>query len=283
MRYKFSLSTTAFFLSTLVYLSGCTKKISLLPPSSNIPCRISLITSNVAEDGVLDTLYFTYNAAGNISFIKQSLILDAGSYEFIYDSDNKLVQYKVLYSEYNASGWTIFQFPKGNDLPDTDITYQFPSPDTGSLPPAFYTNLNTTTYHYDFQKRISQTVTVYADNSGNVAFTTTSNYSYDNRGNLSSPIFSDTSAVRTYDDKVNFRRLSPVFQFIDRDYSQNNLTTGIEIDSYNQYGLPTHMKNKVTAPQGAGPLEFLDIGLGECWIQYDCSCGIKTTVSLKDL
>ena len=280
MRYKFSLSTTAFFLSTLVYLSGCTKKISLLPPtSSDIPCRISLITSNTGENGVLDTLYFTYNAAGNPSLIRQSQILDAGSYEFIYDSHNTLVQYKVVYTEFNASGWTIFQFPRGSDQPDTDITYQFPSPDTGSLPPAFYTNLDTTAYRYDSQKRISQTVTTYADNEGNVAFTTTYNYSYDNRGNLSSPIFDDTTAGRAYDDKVNFRRLNPIFQFIDRDYSQNNLTTQIQILSYNQYGLPTHMKD--TSP--IGTLTFLGIGLGECWIQYDCSCGIKTTVPLKDL
>lgn len=226
-----------------------------------------------------DTLTFTYNSAGNPTFVQEGTISSANaSVQFIYDSHNMLTQYKRLYSEFNAEDWTIYQFPGGSDQPATDLTYEFPSPDTGSIPPAFFSVVDSTTYRYDVQKRVSQTITTHADDAGDFFPTTITDYSYDSHGNLTGPIANDTSA-RTYDDKVNFRRLSPVFQFIDRDYSQNNLTTEIQIDSYNEYGLPTHLED--LSPNGV--LQFLGYGLGECWIQYDCSCGIKTTVPVKGL
>ena len=281
MRYQFSLSTTAFILLTFFYLSGCTKKISL-PPSqgSDIPCKISFIYLVHGEFGGGDTLTFTYNSAGNPIFVKEGTISSAnGNVQLIYDSHNMLTQYKRLYSEFNAEDWTIYEFAKGSDQPASDITYEFPSPDTGSIPPAFYSVVDSTIYRYDGQKRVSQTVTEHADMQGDLFPTTTYDYPYDIHGNLADPISDDTSAA-TYDDKVNFRRLSPVFQFIDRNYSQNNSTTEIQIDSYNEYGLPTHLKD--VAPQG-GALQFLGYDLGECYIQYDCSCGIKTTVAVKGL
>jgi hypothetical protein len=281
MRYKFSFSTTAFLLLTFFYLSGCTKKISLPSQGSDIPCKISFIVISYGVYGYPggpDTVTFTYNSAGNPTFVN-AVSTGSPNLQFTYDSHNRLTVYKQLYGEFNAEDWTIYQFANGSDQPAGDLTYENPAPDTGSIPPAYYDIVDTSTYHYDAQKRVSQVKIIVGNNLGYL-FTITNDYPYDSHGNLSGPLPNSNDTIsRTYDDKVNFRRLNPVFQFIDRDYSQNNSTMESQIYSYNEYGLPTHMKD-ITPSHNFG---FLGIQLGECWIQYDCSCGIKTTVPVKGL
>jgi hypothetical protein len=262
MKYKFSLSATAFFLFFLFYLSGCVKKdLHPSPPQGgNISCKISKIAYLSPDNGLVDTLTFTYNAFGNPTYIKQ-LSPDEGRHSllFFYDNTNRLVQYKELYGdEYAAASWSLYQFANGSSRPYLDTTYDFPDPDTGSTPPAFFNGLFTTTYSYDAQGRLNQTV----EKSTDGFFTDSATYLYNSSGNLTG---------NTYDDKINFLRTDPVLQFISRNYSQNNSLTNVVIDAYNTSGLPTHLKGSITFANS--------IAMNEAWIYYDCD--LTSPVSKK--
>ncbi|NLR65809.1 hypothetical protein HGH92_15960 [Chitinophaga varians] len=99
-------------------------------------------------------------------------------------------------------------------------------------------------------------------------FRTTVDYSYNSSGNAwkiqsileeitSMGIPSDTTVTYpTYDNKTNFHRLHPLWQFIDRNYSRNNSGS---ISSYNNAGLPTEL---------SAPALILGIPFQHTFIRY---------------
>jgi len=88
---------------------------------------------------------------------------------------------------------------------------------------------------------------------------------YDANGNLPIP---DWTGV--YDDKVNILRTNKVWQFVNINYSQNNLliNDGAFPTRYNEYGLPLNLRNQARFLMYPFGVENYD---QEAFVTYACS------------
>ncbi|WP_341835635.1 hypothetical protein WJU16_22675 [Chitinophaga pollutisoli] len=125
-----------------------------------------------------------------------------------------------------------------------DTTYEFGEvgPDNTPQPSPGRPYLgvrNISTYAYDHFNRIIRSTDTY----GRDTVFVTRLFKYNVAGNLVSVEEQSGGASTTinysYDDKLNFHLLHPIWQFLDRDYSINNR---FPVIAYNSYGLPVSIK-----------------------------------------
>jgi hypothetical protein len=119
--------------------------------------------------------------------------------------------------------------------------------------------------YYDFFGRISK-ITSESYHSGGEDLPlphdkSTAEFKYDKRGNLITQGY-DTHGnpiIREYDHRTNLYRTHPVFMFVHKDYSINNLVPQTVTYHYNPAGLPDQFEG-----------DFLEGGGFESQLIYDC-------------
>ncbi|MBS1663706.1 MAG: hypothetical protein JST68_21865 [Bacteroidetes bacterium] len=259
MKYKFTLSTASLLAFTLIYLSSCVK--GHLPPphhgDDQVHCKLTKI---VWKDPsfYMDSIVFSYDSAGRPTFLKRAGTFPKDmSFLFRWDNQGRLAEFYNLFAPADTTtlGFKkIYFYTPGSDLPASDSTY------SGVFGDGFITS-DITLYQFDGQKRLTQSAQV--ENGGGYPYDSViNNYTYDNRGNI---------IGRTYDSMINWRRACPILQFITQDYSQNNSTTNIQIDSYNDARLPTHFK---VLTGYYSPV--LSVYITEAWLYYACDAQPQT-------
>lgn len=205
--------------------------------------------------GNMDSAVITYNNLGNpISLIRARVNTGAPNQIFRYDKNNRLTDMIGAYENGTYELWHHFTYKNkpgtNKNLPVTDSIYVFGNISDGPLPEPDYIELRSVDFTYDNYGRIVQVI-----NKGIIPCYPgeATSYTYNNAGNL-------TSAGYAYDNKINFHRTHPIWQFIDRDYSVNN---AYNQTTYTEYGLPT----AVNLP---GHSVFYYGFSGEIEIFYDC-------------
>jgi hypothetical protein len=170
---------------------------------------------------------FTYSKGNPISLIFNVNGTGNPNHYWIYDKQNRLIEWRQTYD----GGTFINQLHKyvydasGKAIRDT---FMFIEGDTIT---------NVYTFTYDSQGRIVKENIKNIWNAG-APLNPTRNptYTYDNRGNLAVAGWKSSS----YDNKVNPLRTNPVFQFIFKNWSQNNPSAQAK---YNSKGLPLSLQN----------------------------------------
>jgi len=205
-------------------------------------CRITHITENF-ENGVFHKT-FLYNDHGDpisASYPEEEQGTGNANYIFEYDDQHRLIHYTGF------SDHRLFYNDKGQVAIDSVFANY-----AGQQ--AYLEDI----FHYDFYGRIIKIVSTYYFSGMDpddplLGKVTTTEYSYDSRGNLVKDFI-------TYTNKPNINRTHPVWMFVNRDYSINN-PTGPE--TYNQAGLPVDF--------GPSFQTFLDKSLGEGLVEYACN------------
>lgn len=261
-------------------LAGCYKRIDKLPDESSL-CSVRWITIPALHSttiGPTDTLRFSYDLYGNpVTISRLEIGTELYDYIFWYDPEHRLTDVigtsslqattgsgygtwdKLYYTKDRITLDTLFSFGIINGTrPESDI-----SPD--SLP--FIRRISS--YEYDSKGRISRVKDILPGR-----YVLINIYVYDRNGNLSkielvsNTPHSDTTFILAsgYDNKVNINRTNSIWQFLDRDYSENN---GFTADKYNKAGLPTAISNINRQSPLPEPFGFLNIWT-PLTIQYDC-------------
>ncbi|MDF2191979.1 hypothetical protein [Paraflavitalea sp. CAU 1676] len=217
-------------------------------PKKNDQCRVSSMRYSFPFDSVL--VSFSYNKSGDPLRITQT---NTGTGRpdgfFLYNNKKQLTDYIGLYNDNTFEFWHRYVYDKNGRIV-RDTVFYFGFIDNGE--PDLYYDVAVVAFEYDQQERISHTSQAWYNAPG---FPLRTDYSYDARGNLVIPGV-------VYDDQPAIHRTSPVWMFIDRNYSVNNgYATG-----WNGNGLPTHMGLSSQGGQFAG---FYNGNLSN--IEYLCS------------
>ncbi|MCW3467735.1 hypothetical protein [Chitinophaga nivalis] len=215
------------------------------------PLRITDIKGRNNYAPGRDSIIITYNNAGNpIRIVRGETSTGSPSFQLRYDRQNRLRDIIGVYNGRENIGdyfeiWHRYHYDRYNQV-IADTTYSFgvigqqdPLPRPGQ--PAV-TIGNIFSFSYDSQHRINRssmevgpvhtiTTTWYYNSAGN-AYRIHTRDVWHQPDSLPYP---DTDRYPVYDNKVNFRRLHPVWQLIDLDYSRNN---PFQATAYNIYGLP---------------------------------------------
>ena len=240
-------------LFVLIQLSACQKFVDKIFPGHNnvnAGCKIQNITGILSADGdditeVIATV--EYNDAGNpisLTYNREAAYLLFPRY-MTYDSLNRLSGYKVYFRE------------DDDNRPIEDHRYGYSGntivADTFAGGLTGYMKI-LATFEYDSKGRIileNRKIIEFEGSPDTWEQPDPVVYTYDSNDNR---VMGDEY---TYDDKVNFRRTSKVWMFIQRNYSRNNLVGATD---YNERGLPTLFHNSKDY--------FFDVGLTA--IDYDC-------------
>lgn len=201
---------------------------------------------------------------------------------FRYDQHNKLVARIGAYNskEVNAyeNAWVYLYDQNNRIIRDTFYTQGFYNP---AGYPIIKTGqpMTSTSYSYDNKNRIIQTVEKSLYMYSN-RYRITRDYYYNADNNLWKvhQVYEDVTLpdslcaphcpppyiedfYREYDNKINFRTLNPVWQFIDKDYSKNN---SFKVMGYDTYGLPL----EIIQPEGVAVQSTLGITVYHSLIKY---------------
>lgn len=238
-------------LIAVLLLTACLKPGPIIVPPGHPTARIIQLKE-------LDPLYadssgVAYNQLGNpVSIIPSNVSTGYPMWLFRYDNQHRLIARVGAYD----NGLNMFEMAYRHVLNAAgriirDTTFVFGTFDT-TVTPLRITgqSVRTTSYSYDSYSRITQTATT--DLVPDIPrYQTTVNYSYNNAGNAWKIVtirveipyphaIPDTSITYpVFDNKPNYHRLHPIWQFVDRDYSSNNPGNVI---SYNAHGLATEMQ-----------------------------------------
>jgi len=220
----------------LSIIAGCNKQDAELRtgPKGNDQCRVSSMTYAFPSDSV--AVSFTYNKWGDPVRIKQTST-GTGRPDglFWYNNKKQLTDYIGLYDEESFEFWHRYEYDaNGQIVRDTVFLFGFI---TDGEPDLYY-DVAVVTYDYDAQGRISHTAQTWYNSP---EYPLHKDYAYDGRGNLVVPGV-------VYDDQPAIHRTSPVWMFIDRNYSVNNGYA----TAWNANGLPTHMNLSSQGGQFAG-------------------------------
>jgi hypothetical protein len=232
----------AFIFACLVQTVSCTKSIDNLPndsvtletssdatgPFEFSNCKLRRIYQSYGEGLATINGLFTYNNAGNpISLVFNGEFGD--DHYFFYDKQNRLIEYRI--SGDQGEWWHYYGYDENNriikdteDVNPTGINHQ----------------IFVSTLTYDSQGRIikENIKNIYngPDDTSPDPFPLLRDrnptYTYDNRGNIG--VIGWKSSWYDY-NKVSIFRAHPIFQFIHRNYSQNNSSVQAK---YNSRGLP---------------------------------------------
>lgn len=204
-----------------------------------------------------DSFRVYYNSLFNPTLIKPSVV--ASGYPmwlYRYDSQDRLIARIGSYSDLQTFEMAYRYVYNTAGRISQDTAYAFGEFDTTVTPigigGSHLQRLRTTDYVYDSLNRIIQADT---KDLGTFAplFRTVINYSYNGSGNAwkIQKIVSEmtgtigmqpdtTITYPSYDNKNNFRQLNTIWQFVDRDYSRNNINN---VATYDTYGFPTTLQS----------------------------------------
>lgn len=243
----------------ILVLTGCTKndiskQTSLSQTISSdavIPelstCKMRRIYQTWTSQNVTVTALFTYNSAGNpVSILYSNGGTGVDDHYFIYDAQRRLKQWKQTWGD----------FPIRHHFFTHDANNRIVRDSTSFLSPADGTlgSIDITTFEYDAQNRVIKETIVNTYNVDGKRPTRRPTYTYDARGNLAVAGWKSSS----YDYKINPLRQNAVFQFVMRNYSNNNAAAQ---PRYNSRKEPLSIK-----PSN----DFLFNNLETTKIVYDC-------------
>ncbi|HVU55750.1 MAG TPA: hypothetical protein VHD83_11890 [Puia sp.] len=271
----------------LVLSAGCKKKIEP-PPDESSPCKIQWIAALAegANDPGLypDTLRFSYDSHGNPTTISRMRSTDLiyPNYTFWYDNQHRVTDVigsgtLPVTSGNSFQSWHKLYYTNGKVTLDSLFIFgridgRRPNGFNGAAPHLFYVS----TYEYDSLGRIKQ-----ATDLTPATYTQTQYFTYGGTGNLtritqvsgyiSNPTEDTTVGIFPIGDTyVNPNQGYPIFQFLNRNYSQNNQFIAA---AYNEEGLPTIIPQQgqpylgyLKQYTGFGFLELID----PLTIHYDC-------------
>jgi len=214
---------TTLICSSLLF-SGCIKSNEYLQKLDDIgkSCRIKtfIYTSFSPE---VDTLSLHYNILGDLDSATYPQGSTQPNFYFRYDNHRRLLDFVNAFHAGNGLYWFRYFYPNEESAnASTDTLYMSPA-ETTNWPPPINSGKAWTAFEYDSLGRLS-----FVNNNGSEPVS----YSYDARGNL----IIDETFLHGPDDKINLNRTNRVLQFLDQDYSVNNLFIA---NAYNSYGLPT--------------------------------------------
>ncbi len=239
-------------LIAVLLLTACLKPGPIIIPPGHPTARI--IQLKELEPLYLDSSRVTYNQLGNpVSITPSNVSTGYPMWLFRYDNQHRLIARIGAYDNGQQSFEMAYRYVlhvSGRIVRDT--AFVFGHYDTTVIPPGITgQGVRTTSYSYDNYQRIIQTVTT--DLVPDVPrYQTTVNYSYNNAGNAWKIVtirveipyphaIPDTVVTYpAYDNKPNFHRLHPIWQFVDRDYSTNNPGNVIRYDAH---GLATEIQS----------------------------------------
>jgi hypothetical protein len=242
---------SCLMLSVIIQITGCRKIIDIIFHGHDEvnDCRIKEIKQNLfgTEDFRTGIVYYnSHDNPDSVIFDIETGSAGASLFHFIYDDQNRLIEYREDYSrdEGDYHSKHNYTYENGRIVKDT-----FRIREAGTA--AFILTL-----HYDAQGRVIKEDVLQTESNGNpVEQEQDPNlYEYDADGNL------DLGDDVTYDDKKSFLRTNKLWMFTQRNYSENN---PMGATSYNDSDLPLGF-----APESRGDT-FLQFGLPE-EISYEC-------------
>lgn len=278
----------AYTVFMVLVLSACCKKKIDPPPDNSFPCKIQWIAalSEGANDPGLypDTLRFSYDSYGSLTTISRMRSTDViyPNYTFWYDNQRRVTDVIGTGSLPVTTGnsfqsWHKLYYTNGRITLDSLFIFgridgRRPNGFSGAGP-----NLSlVSTYQYDSLGRIKQATDLTPG-----TFTQTQYFTYGATGNLAridqiggyitTPTTDTTVGIFPIGDSyVNPNKGYPIFQFLNRNYSQNNQFIAT---AYNEEGLPTII------PQQGQPYlghlkQYTEFGflqlIDPLTIQYNC-------------
>ncbi len=242
---------TAFFL-----LAGCKKFYDYPNPSNGNVCDLCKITKLMVAGpsytgGAAYEYDVTYNTRGDVMSVVR-LGFDpvhpgAIDQHFRYDRSGRLTDYYMNYAgNTGAVIWHRYSYPDRYSIVDSQFNY------VGNIndpePPHTSFDMRFSIDKVDSKGRIIKNFD-YSSYPPPVGY-----FSYNSYGNLVLPGIS-------YDNKINPYRTNNTWQQVYNDYSMNNPNPGTII-SYNEFGLPSDIKNE-------NGFLFL-VPFTEMQIEYDC-------------
>ncbi len=193
--------------------------------------RIDKITGVIEQ--VDEGYSFEYNSYGDpvkMTSIGNASPSTGADYYFLYDEKRNLTDFYGMYVDIGTTYYHIYHRYHSDEQNRiiVDSSFTFGMIENGL--PVTVQSLVVSYFEYDVLNRISRVYT--KDSVGKKH--TTATYKYDTNGNR-------TDVSKQYDDKVNIHRSNKVWQFIDRDYSQNNPLVVQSYSAYNYAGLPEQL------------------------------------------
>jgi hypothetical protein len=227
-------------LAAIILLSSCQKDLSLKEAAIDATvsseatvanefsnCKLRRIYQSYGEGYTNATAVFTYDYRGNpVSVLFEPY--GNGQNYFDYDKNGRLVSYR-FFSDYTGTLKHVYVYDANNRIIRDSLI-------RGS--DDYIADIFVSTFTYDAQGRIVKENIRNTYNGLNdqgvrppLAPARNPTYTYDARGNLGVAGWKSSS----YDNKVSIFRSHPIFQFIHRNYSQNNSSVQAK---YNSKGLP---------------------------------------------
>lgn len=269
--------TNSFYVITAaavtLLLSACGKH-DITPDCGAPLCQIQQLEGydEVLQQAHTNTI--KYNAAGKpILRLRSNVGTGNENESYRYDAKNRLTDQITHYGTDTAQygdlfwEWHRFKYDNLNRI-YMDSIYNIGLIGDNPLPhptgPRYHV---ITHFEYDYKGRIIKETANFGD--GQPWYVKV--YIYDTRQNLVKKVstypptgYADTTYYGPHDNKVNYLRTNKVWQFLSRDYSENNSMAAI---SYNKYGLPLQFTpNSKTG----GRTYFLDVVFSDLDITYKC-------------
>lgn len=250
----FPKSIRFLFVTILILNFSCNKVLDFYPGHSHVKSKCKILHFEIDPgNGFIDSFKIEYDKRGNpTSLINNNKSTGYWDIYFNYDKRGRLIEkIELVQTEpiiYNS--WIRYQYNNKNQIVSDSFWglgyYNGQYPDPNSI------TQGVSYYEYDELERLSKwTIQFFygEDTDENPPFVY--EYNYDQYGNL----------IRwgTYDNKTNLNRTHPLWQFLSKDYSMNNL---IGATVYNNIGLPTSF--------GESNAYFVIFALANSRITYDC-------------
>lgn len=272
MRTNLTTSIHAIATAITLLLSACGKH-DITPDCGAPLCQIQKLEGYDVVLQQTHTNTIEYNAAGNpILRLRSNLGTGSENESYRYDAKNRLTDQITHYNTSEEYGelfweWHRFKYDAQNRI-YMDSTYHIGLIGDNPLPhPTGPRIVVITQFEYDHKGRIIKETAVFDD--GRPWYVKA--YIYDHRQNLVKKVTinpatgsADTAYYKSYDNKINYLRTNKVWQFLNRDYSENNPIAAV---SYNKYGLP--LKFRPDSKTG-GQTYFLDVVFSDLDITYKC-------------
>lgn len=234
-----------FLTAVALFFTSCRKVYEYIhdhPGAQEVPCKPTQLRFNGYYSHQPDTVDITYNDKGDpTDMVQRAQIYSASENtdrHWRYDRSGRLTLYFINFSLPPGAGpligalfWHKYGYPRKNFVTDTLIQY------AQGFPPNYKDWGGTITgYGLDEKGKIIKVYSVSDDPHQPPQLV--QEMTYDAHGNL--PLPPDTTLA--YDDQVNIFRTSYFFQFVQNDFSRNNMIeagiTPIHAFAYNEFGLP---------------------------------------------
>jgi hypothetical protein len=245
--------SAAIIAATLLF-TGCNKH-DPAPDCTLQSCQITQLQSGYTAD-------FQYDTKGTpLRITRTDVGTGTPNYTFRHDAKKRVTDVIGSYGSGNDGDEFEFWFrlkydAKNRVYKDSSFYVGIIGPNPSKIPGVSQVII-VNNYTYDVQNRIIR--------AAEEDFFRDNHYYYDDRGNLDSIVrLGYTVVYGNYDSTVNYRRTNPLWQFMDKDYSQNNAAT---VSAVNKYGLPT---TAAYDNKGYDFGYFLTFSLGVTHLQYSC-------------